>query len=61
MYIGTTMEEQEKPKPRRIKVPRGLDLLAHKKLKSHWDWYWKNHHKDHKPKIVIDFDEEDTE
>ncbi len=51
----------EETKPRRIKVPEGLDLLCQNRLRKHWDWYWKHQHKDKPKKIVIDFDEEETE
>jgi hypothetical protein len=50
-----------KPEKRRIKVPDGLDLSNHKKMKSHWDWYWLHHHKDKPKKIIIDFNEKETE
>lgn len=55
------MNETEKPKPSRVIVPEYLNLSSGKKIRSYWDWYWKNHHKDHRPKIVIDFADEETE
>jgi hypothetical protein len=48
-------------KARRIKVPDDLYLLSAKKLRSHWEWYWKHHHKDTPKKIRIDIDKETTE
>ena len=57
MYTGQRMK-----KARRIKVPNGVDLLNHFRLKSHWDWYWKNQHKvETDKKIKIDIDEKITE
>jgi hypothetical protein len=45
-------------KARRIKVPDGLDLLSHKKLKSHWKWFWKTEKNNTPKKIQIDIDKE---
>jgi hypothetical protein len=44
----------QKPIVRRIKVPKYVSLIDHRRLRSHWIWFWKYFHKKEPKKIVID-------